>query len=189
MNSNPVYQEEFPEELIDGTAVVMSPAAVNHAMISGSIYLIFADYLHGKQCIPIGYGARVFLTDDDRFVPDFMVVCDRSKIRPDGVYGAPDLVVEVLSPGTAQNDRRHKKEVYEKCGVREYWIVSPGDRTVEQYLLEDGTLVLHRTYADYPDWMLENMSPEARAAVAKSFRCSLYDDLTISLKDIFSSIL
>ena len=60
---------------------------------------------------------------------------------------------------------------------------------MEQYLLEDGTLVLHRTYADYPDWMLENMSPEARAAVAKSFRCSLYDDLTISLKDIFSSVL
>jgi Uma2 family endonuclease len=189
MQSNLAYQEAFPEELIGGKIVMMSPATVNHVLISNNIYRVFGNYLHGKTCLPIGDGVLVFLTEEDRFVPDFMVVCDRSKVRPNGVHGAPDLVVEVLSPSTAQNDRRHKKEVYERCGVREYWIVSPMERTVEQYLLENGTLVMHQTYADYPDWMLETMSPEARAAVVKAFKCSMYDDLTISLEDIFASVL
>lgn len=188
MSNNLAYQEDTRDELINGEIVMMSPATVPHVLISGNIYHIFAGYLRGKPCIPLMDGALVFLSEKDHFVPDFMVVCDKSKLQTNGVHGAPDLVVEILSPSTAHNDRRHKKEVYERCGVKEYWIVSPGDRTVEQYLLQDGKLILHRTYADYPDWMLAQMTPEARAAVVKQFKCSLYDDLIISMEDIFSRV-
>ncbi len=114
-----------------------------------------------------------------------MVICDRSKIKPNGVHGAPDLVVEVLSPGTAKNDRTYKKEVYAQCGVREYWIVSIGDKSIEQYFPENGQFVLHEIYMLHPDWELASMSAEERAAVVTHFKCSLFDDLDISLEDVF----
>ena len=76
--------------------------------------------MKGRACIPFGDGVLVHLTDEDKFVPDVMVVCDRNKIKPDGVYGAPDLVVEVLSPSTVKNDKGYKKSIYESSGIPEY---------------------------------------------------------------------
>jgi len=110
-----------------------------------------------------------------------MVVCDPAKIRRDSVHDAPDLVVEVLSPGTAKNDRGRKMEVYGKCGVREYWIVSPNEKTVEQYIQDSGRLVLSGVYFVPPDYKTE----KELAGIDKEIRCSLFDDLTIRLEDIF----
>jgi len=186
MNSNLAYQEERREELIDGEIVMMAPSpAFNHNRVASNIFWIFECYLRGKTCTAIADGTDLYLTEKDRFVPDMMVVCDPGKIKPNGIYGAPDLVVEVLSPSTAKNDRKYKKDVYAQCGVREYWIVSPVENSVEQYLLEDGQLMLHEVYARHPDWELEQMSEEKRAAVVTHFKCSLFEDLDISLEDIF----
>ena len=129
------------------------------------------------------------MTEEDRFVPDVMVVCDRDKIRRDGVHGAPDLVVEVLSPSTMRNDRMHKKEVYQACGVREYWLVDPENRTIEQYLLREEKLELNAVYVSIPDYELERMSEKEKAEVETHFRCSLYSDFDIALEDIFSGLL
>ena len=138
MNSNLAYREEFREELIGGKAVAMSPRPMyNHNHIAFNIAVLFSNYLRGKPCTVVPDGTDLYLTEEDRFVPDVMVVCDRDKIRRDGVHGAPDLVVEVLSPSTMRNDRMRKKEVYQACGVREYWLVDPENRTIEQYLLQD----------------------------------------------------
>lgn len=185
MNGNLAFQEEWREELIGGKVVMMSPAASNHNRIAGNIYRIFSTYLLGKKCEPFGDGEIVYLTDEDHFVPDFIVVCDPDKIKDDGVYGAPDLVVEVLSPSTMWNDRTHKKEVYARCGVQEYWLVSPGDKSVEVYRNNSGEFILHNIYTLRPDWQLKRMDEEKRAAVETSFKCSLYDDLDIVLEDIF----
>lgn len=185
---NLAYQEEWTEELIDGKVVAMSPAAMRHVFVAGNIYGIFLKYLDGKTCVPIQDGGLVFLTEKDHFVPDFMIVCDPNKIRDDGVHGAPDLVVEVLSPSTAKIDRTHKKEVYGKCGVREYWIVSPSEKTVEVFRNRDGELVLHDIYTLCAEPFLRRMSEAERAAIVTHFKCSLYDDLEISLFDIFKRI-
>jgi len=146
MNNNLAYLREGREELINGKIVAMSPAATNHNRVAGNIFLLFGSYLRGKPCIPFGDGEKVFLTETDHFVPDFMVVCDRDKIKADGVHGAPDLVVEVLSPSTAQNDRGYKMGAYQRYGAREYWIVSPDEQTVQVFLLEEGSLQLHEVY-------------------------------------------
>lgn len=188
MGGNLAYQEERREELIGGKVVMMAPASAEHVYTAGSIYNIFKNYLKGKNCIPFSDGLLVHLTDEDKFVPDMMVVCDRSKIKSDGVHGAPDLVVEVLSPSTAKDDRTRKKEVYEACGVPEYWLVSPTDKSIEVYLLESGKYTLHDVYTVRPDWVLAQMTDEERASVVTEFKCHLYDDLLIRLDDIFCDL-
>jgi len=188
MSDNLAYQEERREELIGGKVVMMAPASAEHVYTAGSIYNIFKNYLKGKNCIPFSDGLLVHLTDENKFVPDMMVVCDRSKIKSDGVHGAPDLVVEVLSPSTAKDDRTRKKEVYEACGVPEYWLVSPTDKSIEVYLLESGKYILHDVYTVRPDWVLKQMTDEERAAIVTEFKCHLYDDLIIRLDDIFGDL-
>lgn len=189
MNESAAYTEDRWEELIGGRIVAMSPRpSIHHHFISANIYTIFDRYLRGKKCTPFGDGVDLFLSEDEQYIPDGMIVCDPGKIEANGVHGAPDLVVEVLSPSSVGADRGHKKNVYERFGVREYWIVSPSEKTVEQYLLQDGAFVMHQTYAVYPDWMLEKMKPEARAALVTSFKCSLFEDLTIRLEDVFARV-
>ena len=188
MSDNLAYQEERREELIGGKVVMMAPASAEHVYTAGSIYNIFKNYLKGKNCIPFSDGLLVHLTDDNKFVPDMMVVCDRSKIKSDGVHGAPDLVVEVLSPSTAKDDRTRKKEVYEACGVPEYWLVGPTDKSIEVYLLESGKYILHDVYTVRPDWVLKQMTDDERAAIVTEFKCHLYDDLIIRLDDIFGDL-
>lgn len=190
MNNNLAYQEDFIEELLDGKVVAMSPRpAWNHVSVAGNIYKIFSVYLQGKKCTPIPDGLDLYLTAENRFVPDMMVVCDRDKIKEDGVHGAPDLVVEVLSPSTAKNDRGHKKDVYEKCKVKEYWIVDTASRSIEIYLLNNQKFILHDVYAVHPDFMLAQMTKAERAAVKTEFKCSLFEDLTIRLSDVFDRII
>ena len=191
MNGNLAYlQNDVWEELIDGKVIAMSPRpTTDHYHVSFNIAYIFITYLRGKRCTPFGDGVDLYLTETDRFIPDGMVVCDTEKIKRDGVHGAPDLVVEVLSPSTAKHDRGRKKQVYEQCGVSEYWIVDPANKTLEQYLLQQGAFTLHEVYAIYPDYMLDKMTEEERAALPASFRCSLFEDLDIVLEDIFDRVL
>lgn len=188
MSTNLAYKDEFREELINGEAVAMSPAASNHNRIATNISGIFWNYLQEKKCEPFGDGEIVYLTEEDHFIPDFMVVCDPSKVQDDGIHGAPDLVVEVLSPSTAKNDRGHKLDVYSQCGVLEYWIVSPGDKSVEQYVQKDGCLILQEIYSIRPAFMLNRMSLEERAAIVTEFKCILFDELIIRLDDIFKRV-
>ena len=190
MNSNLAYQDELRGELINGEVVAMSSSPTfNRNRVASRIYRAFENYLEGKRCTAIADGTALYLTQEDRFIPDMMVVCDRDKIRRDGVHGAPDLVVEVLSPSTARNDRMHKKAVYEACGVREYWLVDPENRTIEQHFLRDVRLELNTVYTSYPESELERMTEKERAEVETHFKCSLYDDFAIALDDIFSGLL
>ena len=189
METNLAYQlEEWREETINGRVVMMSSPSLNHNFIAGNIYRIFGNYLDGKPCTPFPDNTTVILSEKERYIPDMMVVCDPKKFGENRVYGAPDLAVEVLSPSTARNDRGPKKDAYEKYGVREYWIVSPGDRSVEQYVLEDGRFVLRGVYAQYPKFMLDDMKEEERAAVVTEFPCALFEDLTVRLEDVFKRV-
>lgn len=189
MNNNLAYQEDFREEIINGAVTAMSPRpAWNHVSVAGNIYKIFANYLDGKRCTPIPDGLDLYLSEENRFVPDFMVVCDPDKIQSDGVHGAPDLVAEVLSSSTAKNDRGPKMDAYAASGVKEYWIVDTANRSVEVYLLSGERYMLHEVYAIHPDHVLAKMTEEERAAVPVEFQCSLFDDLAIQLKEVFARI-
>lgn len=186
MNTNLAYQEGRREERIGGKIVAMSPRpSVNHNRVAFNIAYLFESYLRGKKCTAFADGTDLYLSEEDRFIPDMMVVCDPDKIKGDGVHGAPDLVVEVLSPSTAKNDRTHKKEVYARSGVREYWLVDPANESVEVYRINGSEFVFHEMYFLYTDWELAQMTEGERAALVTHFKCCLFDDLDISLKDIF----
>ena len=189
---NLAYKESFDHlitELIEGKTYLVSPKPkVNHNLVSSRIYRIFADYLEGKTCMALSDGYDVFLDEENHYVPDAMIVCDRSKIKNDGIHGAPDLVVEVLSPSTMMNDRGPKMRHYAAAGVREYWLVQPLEKTVEVYLNHDGTFELDRSYAVYEDWEIARMTEEERAALLAPIRGSLYNDLVIPVEDIFRDV-
>lgn len=188
--NNLAYNDEIRTELLNGKLVSMAPRpAINHNIVSGNIYRIFGEYLDGKPCIAFSDGVDVYLTENDRVIPDMMIVCNRDIIKKAGIYGTPDFIVEVLSPSTAKNDKGYKKELYEKAGVKEYWIVSIDERSIEVYLLKDGKYKLDNIYIVYPDYLLVKMTEEEKKKqVITEFQTSLYDDLTISLNKIFKGI-
>ena len=127
-------------ELIDGSAWAMSPApGTRHQVVTGEIYRRIANFLVGRPCRAYIAPFDVLLPDsaavDEEAVrtvvqPDISVYCDRSRVRERGGFGAPDIAVEVLSPWTHKKDLNEKLELYERHGVREYWIVDPGNRTI-----------------------------------------------------------
>ncbi len=187
MNGNLAYQEQPREELLNGEIVMMASPSVNHYQITLNIVLAFQSYLKGKTCRAFGDGVDVFLTENDRVIPDAMIVCNKNNIKLDGIHGAPDLVVEVLSPGTSKNDKGYKKDLYEKAGVKEYWIIDPMLRSIEVYLLTDGKFALDEIYALYPDGL--SVTDKEREETKKEIQVSLYNDFSISLGEIFKDLL
>ena len=187
MADNLAYQEQFWDELLDGKPVMMSPRpTINHNIVMGNIYRAFGNYLEGKKCTPFADGSDVYLTPKDRVIPDVMIVCNKDIVKRNGIYGAPDLVVEVLSLGTKKRDRGYKKDLYEKSGVRAYWLVDPDTKTIEVYLLTDGKFHLDEVYQVFPEE--EELSPEEQEDYKSQVKVSLYDDFYIPLENIFSNL-
>ena len=190
IDGNLAYQIEPETEIIGGKVIMMASPSLNHSFVAGNIYAIFNDYLRGKPCAPIQDSATVFLEEGkEEYKPDMMVVCDPDKLRKDGVHGAPDLVVEILSPSTARYDRGRKKNIYERNGVREYWIVDIANRSIEQYILENGAFVFRDLYTHFTEETYNDLTDAEKAAVVTEFQCSLFDDLTIRVEDVFYRVI
>jgi Uma2 family endonuclease len=133
----------------------------------------FRDFLKGKpgKVYPAPFGVRLFPRDDkndDTFLePDIVVVCDTSKLDDKGCNGAPDLVVEILSPTTARHDRVVKFRKYLEAGVQEYWIVNPEEKTVQVHILDKDRYVT-KTY-DETDEVPVTILPDCTIALAPIF--------------------
>ena len=138
------WDDDKRRELIDGIPYLMSPApSPSHQRIISKLNQQFANFLTGKPCEVFPAPLDVRLNglggdDDDVFQPDIVVICDRAKIDGSGCNGAPDLVIEILSPSTAVRDKVLKFNAYQRAGVREYWIVDPDSKTVQVHILESG---------------------------------------------------
>lgn len=134
-------------ELIDGVAYAMSPAPDwPHQSVVAVLTIAIGNHLKGKPCRVLPAPLDVLLPKadeaDDRVdtvvQPDLVVLCDPSRLTRHGIRGAPEWVIEVLSPSTSARDQGLKRELYEHHGVAEYWLVSPGDRLLWVYRLEAG---------------------------------------------------
>lgn len=127
-------------ELIDGVFYDMSAPTHLHQAIAYRICRCFDDYIQKNQgpCRPFMAPLDVQLDCDDRTMvqPDVLIVCDRDKLRHGRIYGAPDLVVEIISRGTLIKDTHLKRVKYTRAGVKEYWLVYPEQKTVVVYDLK-----------------------------------------------------
>ena len=166
-------------ELIDGVPYNMSPApTVRHQLILGELHRQVANWLLDKPCQVFIAPFDVRLPEDDEsdeqvetvVQPDLSIICDKSKLDEAGCRGAPDLIVEILSPSTAHKDLKVKFERYERAGVREYWIVDPNGSTVQIY-----TLGAEGRYG----------RPEAYGAVDR-VSVGIFPDLEIDLAVVFA---
>ena len=186
---NLAYVDPPVTERIEGKTYLMSPCPrPSHNVIVTNIVTIFRNYLRGKTCRPFADGMDVYLDNENVYIPDVMIVCDRSKVHHDGLHGAPDLVVEVLSPSTALRDRGPKMAHYAAAGVKEYWIVAPLGKSVEVYLNEGGTFRLDYIYTDYDEKDLSRMDDDERAAIRWEIPVSLYEDLRIDVREVFEDV-
>ena len=144
------WPEDCRYELIDGVAYAMAPAPTRrHQETVGEIFRQIANALEGSPCRPYIAPFDVRLPragldrpSDERIntvvQPDISVVCERAKLDDRGCLGAPDWIIEVLSPATASHDQILKRDLYERSGVREYWLIHVTDRLVTVYTLVDG---------------------------------------------------
>ena len=170
------WDDDTRYELHDGQPVALASPSDVHQRISVALSAQLYNYLKGKRCsvYTAPFDVRIFEEHGDSpesvdtvLQPDLMVVCDPNKVDRRGVHGAPDLVIEIISPATAQYDRLVKFNLYQRAGVLEYWIVDPAARMVSVYTLENG---YYRAAAYGAD-----------AAV----RVGILDDCTIDLSTVF----
>lgn len=141
------WPEDVRYELIDGVAYMMSPAPSRlHQEVVGELYRQIANALDGTPCrayvapfdVRLPKSGEPDSAVDTVVQPDVLVVCDRAKLDERGMRGAPDWVIEVLSPATAGHDQIIKLAAYERAGVRELWLVHPTDRVVTVYVQSGG---------------------------------------------------
>ncbi len=128
-------------ELIDGKLYAMAPPNFIHQKISFSLARKIADYIDTNkgscEVVPAPFAVNLDANDKTWVEPDISVICDKSKITEKGCKGAPDWVVEVVSPSTQSRDYLKKLWLYQNTGVREYWIVNPIMKNVQVYTFGD----------------------------------------------------
>ena len=172
------WDESDRVELLDGELIMMAPPARIHQEISVELTRQLANFLEGKRCrvYHAPFAVRLFEQDGDTpedvktvVEPDISVVCDPVKLDGKGCKGAPDMVMEILSPSTQRHDRLVKLDLYQRAGVREYWIVDPDNRIVQSFVLEDG-----------------RYSVKEFGAAGDKIKVNVLEDCVIDLSEVFS---
>jgi Uma2 family endonuclease len=147
------WDESVRAEIIDGELYMLATPSTLHQEISWELSRQLGNFLEGKPCkgFSAPFGVRLFprddLDDDTVVEPDIVVICDRSKIDERGCNGAPDLVIEILSPSNGRHEMVLKFNKYLEAGVREYWIIDPEEKAIQVHILDDGRYVT-RMYDD-----------------------------------------
>jgi len=137
-------------EIIYGEVYAMAAPNAFHQSMLADLTRQFCTFLIGKQCkaYPAPYDVRLFYegdeSDDTVVQPDLSVICDRKKRGEEGCRGAPDLVVEILSPSNTAIEMQRKFHVYREAGVAEYWVLESEHKTLTVYLFEGDKTITHK---------------------------------------------
>jgi Uma2 family endonuclease len=161
-------------EIIDGEAYAMSAPNTRHQAMLMELSKQIAVYLTGKSCkvYPAPFDVRLFYeedeSDDTVVQPDIVVICDEKKRGKEGCRGAPDFVVEILSPSNTASEMQTKFDLYRQAGVREYWVLDGGKNRLHAYRFDAGKI----TFASY--------------SAAEKPPVGIFNDLTIDLAPVFA---
>jgi Uma2 family endonuclease len=174
------FDDDKRMEIIDGYIYLMSPAPRRiHQEISVNLTLLIGGFLKGKDCklYSAPFDVRFYFESKSEFKienvvqPDISIICDKSKLDDKGCLGSPDWIIEILSPATSKMDVQLKYDLYERFGVREYWIVEPTDGIILVYKLDENGKYF-------------NSDRYAKGDMAKT----IFDDLLIDLGEVFEDI-
>ena len=201
----------FKYQIIGGKVINMAPSVPNHGITSNRMGYLFYSYLNRKNCKKCRvYNESNYIRldiiqkkqnitlpagcDKDKYIPDVMVICDKTMDTMDGVVGAPDLVVEVLSRSTEKYDMSIKKEVYELIGVKEYWIVDYKNKSIEVYVLKEGKYGIPDIYYKYTERDIKDIEEENADLgidnpIITEFSTTVFSDLTIKIDEVFEDLI
>ena len=177
--------ERKKDEKVNGVIYDMSPSPnFKHGIIDSNIHTMIKQGLKNSLCLvfmenlDFKYHPDV---NDDYLCPDIMIVCDRKHLKGGSYYGTPKFIAETLSPSTAKRDRTEKKDIYEKAGVEEYWIVSP-QGLVEIYYLQNGQYVLEQAFMLQTDKEDEDYNAEQEICL------KAFPHIKMTLGEIFEGV-
>ncbi len=175
------WQFEQFVELIKGRIWKMSPAPRTiHQRVAWNLVLIIGNYLKLKDCKAFSAPFDVRLFDKKKSVktnqeiftvvqPDLCVICEKAKIDEYGCLGAPDLIIEILSPGNSKKEMRVKYDLYQESGVREYWIADPEHQTVQVFALNEQEIYQNRAIYVHDDVMQSYIFPDLKIDLTEVF--------------------
>ena len=175
-------------EIIGGEKFMSPSANLDDSGIIMRLGMIIGTHLSNDKSGYVFFNARVHFSDENSFIPDVSVVLKSNEKILAGrkaIYGAPDMVVEVLSYSTHKKDLGVKKDTYEAQGVREYWIVDPWAKSVTVYLLRDGKYFLDDRYILLEGSDFEALTDEEQAEFKTEVPVAILDGFTVPLKFIF----
>jgi len=144
------FQERL--EIFKGKLFKMSPApSTSHQKVASNLHGILWSKFKNHSCKLFSAPFDVRLLDKKKSTndsdvitvvqPDLCIICDENKLDQRGAFGAPDLVIEILSPGNSKKEMKYKFDLYEEAGVLEYWIVNPEDKTILIYILKENQFI------------------------------------------------
>ena len=163
--------EDIHAELIDGQIYYHAPPSRIHQKLLMELSATIRNYFKTKggpcEVYPAPFAVKLFAEDDKTVVePDISVICDPNKLTDRGCTGAPDWIIEIISPSTASHDYIYKLNLYAKAGVREYWIVDPDNKKIFVYHLEQADFKADcYTFQD-------------------KIKANIYDNLSIDFKEL-----
>ncbi|MDI6605470.1 MAG: Uma2 family endonuclease [Thermoanaerobacteraceae bacterium] len=171
------WSEDERWEIINGTPYMQAAPTWQHQAVLLELSRQFANYLQNKTCNIFTSPFDLRLPENDEededvinvLQPDLVVVCDKSKLQKTGYFGVPELIIEVVSPASGRKDKIEKFNLYEKAGVKEYWLVEPEEKVAMVF-------TLHNKSYGRPEVYSEN----------DSVKVSIFEDLIIDLKLVFS---
>ena len=186
-----LWQFDERVELIKGKLLKMSPVPnTKHQKVSGNLHLSLGIFLkkYNFQLFSAPFDVRLPISEDldisNKYKnkakklsdgqmmtvvqPDICVICDEGKLDDRGCVGAPDLIIEILSPGNKQREMKDKFEIYQQAGVKEYWLVEPNDEFVLQYTLEKGKYIGSKPYTK-----------------GEQFKSQVLNDFKLVVSDVF----
>ena len=177
--------ERKKDEKINGAIFDTSPLpSFSHGIVNSNIHTIIKQGLKSSICL-VSMDNLDFKyhpeENDDYLCPDVMIICDRKYLKGGSYSGVPKFIVETLSPSTAKRDKTEKKDIYEKAGVEEYWIVSPRG-SVEIYYLENGRYVLEQSYMLQEDKEEEDYNADTEICLKE------FPHIKMTLGEIFEGL-
>ena len=185
------YDVRDDYEIIEGEKIMAPSPGWGHVNVTANLVTIINGYARvNKLGVAVADNFDVHFQDGSLFKPDFIFVsANKAKNlfenKNSTLHGVPDMVAEIFSRSTMKRDIGIKKDVYERNGVKEYWLIDPWSENIQVYLLRDGKYFLDDVYHNYSDEELNELTEEERAEIKFEIPVAVLDGFKVKIKNIF----